>query len=38
MGIFELHKETVFAAASELFDGGTHRPRVTAEHLIGVAA
>lgn len=36
MGIFELHKEAIFSAASAQFDAGSLRPQVEANNLAGV--
>jgi hypothetical protein len=33
MGVFEIHKETIFQVASAKFDEGAHRPRITSGDL-----
>jgi hypothetical protein len=38
MGIFEIHKETIFKIASDMFDSGAHRPSVTSEDFQGTDA
>ena len=36
IGIFEIHKERILAAASAKFDAGEHRPQVTVGDLLAI--